>query len=88
METFPRPSTFASSTGARRCAWPKAETPIQLPGERDTLTYIPLGVGAVIPPWNFACAIMAGMTVASVVTGNTVDPQALERFADRCSEVR
>jgi 1-pyrroline-5-carboxylate dehydrogenase len=50
----------------------KAETPIQLPGERDTLTYIPLGVGAVIPPWNFPCAIMAGMTLASIVSGNTV----------------
>ena len=34
--------------------------------------YIPLGVGAVIPPWNFPFAIMAGMTVASIVTGNTV----------------
>ena len=50
----------------------KAETPVQLPGERDTLTYIPLGVGAVIPPWNFPCAIMAGMTLASIVSGNTV----------------
>jgi 1-pyrroline-5-carboxylate dehydrogenase len=50
----------------------KAETPIQLPGEHDQLMYIPLGVGAVIPPWNFPFAIMAGMTVASVVTGNTV----------------
>ncbi len=50
----------------------KAEPPVQLPGERDTLHYIPLGVGAVIPPWNFACAIMAGMTVASIVCGNTV----------------
>src|SRR5947208_4520472 len=50
----------------------KAETPIQLPGERDTLMYIPLGVGAVIPPWNFPCAIMAGMTLASIVSGNTV----------------
>ncbi len=50
----------------------KAEPSIQLPGERDTLTYIPLGVGAVIPPWNFACAIMAGMTLASIVCGNTV----------------
>jgi 1-pyrroline-5-carboxylate dehydrogenase len=29
-------------------------------------------VGAVIPPWNFACAIMAGMTAAAIVTGNTV----------------
>jgi 1-pyrroline-5-carboxylate dehydrogenase len=50
----------------------KAETPIQLPGEFDQLLYIPLGVGAVIPPWNFPFAIMAGMTVASIVTGNTV----------------
>jgi 1-pyrroline-5-carboxylate dehydrogenase len=50
----------------------QTQTPIQLPGERDTLKYIPLGVGAVIPPWNFPCAIMAGMTVASIVSGNTV----------------
>ena len=50
----------------------KSQTPIQLPGERDTLHYIPLGVGAVIPPWNFPCAIMAGMTLASIVSGNTV----------------
>ena len=47
-------------------------TPIQLPGERNRLIYIPLGVGAVIPPWNFPFAIMAGMTVAAIVTGNTV----------------
>src|ERR1700684_2896584 len=50
----------------------KTEPPVQMPGERDSLTYIPLGVGAVIPPWNFPCAIMAGMTVASIVSGNTV----------------
>ncbi|HYL91544.1 MAG TPA: L-glutamate gamma-semialdehyde dehydrogenase, partial [Alphaproteobacteria bacterium] len=50
----------------------KSEAPVQLPGERDTLVYIPLGVGAVIPPWNFPCAIMAGMTMAAIVTGNTV----------------
>ena len=50
----------------------RATTPIQYPGERNELLYIPLGVGAVIPPWNFACAIMAGMTAAAVVTGNTV----------------
>jgi 1-pyrroline-5-carboxylate dehydrogenase len=49
-----------------------ATTPIQLPGERNELIYIPLGVGAVIPPWNFPFAIMAGMTAASIVTGNTV----------------
>src|SRR6476620_3527125 len=50
----------------------KATAPVQLPGERDHLTYIPLGVGAVIPPWNFPAAIMAGMTLASIVSGNTV----------------
>jgi 1-pyrroline-5-carboxylate dehydrogenase len=50
----------------------KAKTPIQFPGERCELHYIPLGVGAVIPPWNFPFAIMAGMSAASIVTGNTV----------------
>jgi 1-pyrroline-5-carboxylate dehydrogenase len=50
----------------------KAETVVQLPGERDWLRYIPLGVGAVIPPWNFPGAIMGGMTLASIVCGNTV----------------
>ena len=49
-----------------------AKTPIQFPGERNQLRYIPLGVGAVIPPWNFPFAIMAGMTAASIVCGNTV----------------
>src|SRR5215475_2755343 len=45
---------------------------VQLPGEQDEMVYIPLGVGVVIPPWNFPLAIMVGMTVASLVTGNTV----------------
>jgi 1-pyrroline-5-carboxylate dehydrogenase len=49
-----------------------ATTPIQFPGERNQLRYIPLGVGAVIPPWNFPMAIMAGMTCAAIVSGNTV----------------
>lgn len=43
-----------------------------LAGEKNELMYIPLGVGAVIPPWNFPLAILAGMTVAALVTGNTV----------------
>jgi 1-pyrroline-5-carboxylate dehydrogenase len=50
----------------------KVKPDVQMPGEHDSLRYIPLGVGAVIPPWNFPCAIMAGMTMASVVAGNTV----------------
>jgi 1-pyrroline-5-carboxylate dehydrogenase len=55
---------------ALRYASPPALTP--LPGEDNRLTYIPLGVGVVIPPWNFAFAIMAGMTTAALVAGNTV----------------
>lgn len=43
-----------------------------LPGEENELYYIPLGVGIVIPPWNFPLAIMAGMTAAAIVAGNTV----------------
>jgi 1-pyrroline-5-carboxylate dehydrogenase len=39
--------------------------------EKNEFEYIPLGVGAIIPPWNFPLAIMAGMTMAAVVTGNT-----------------
>ena len=53
-----------------RLAGPQPLTPMK--GEKNYLVYIPLGVGVVIPPWNFPCAIMAGMVVASVVTGNTV----------------
>lgn len=50
----------------------QATTPIQYPGEKNELHYIPLGVGAVIPPWNFPLAIAAGMTAAAIVSGNTV----------------
>jgi 1-pyrroline-5-carboxylate dehydrogenase len=45
---------------------------VKLTGEQNHLEYIGLGVGAVIPPWNFPLAIMAGMTAAAIVTGNTV----------------
>ena len=41
-------------------------------GEFVEMVYIPLGVGAIIPPWNFPLAILAGMTAAAIVTGNTV----------------
>ena len=42
------------------------------PGEDNRYDYIPLGVGVVISPWNFAFAIMAGTAVAAMVAGNTV----------------
>jgi 1-pyrroline-5-carboxylate dehydrogenase len=44
----------------------------RIPEEENKLLYIPLGVGAVIPPWNFACAIMTGLTSSALVAGNTV----------------
>ena len=44
----------------------------KIPGEENELRYIPLGVGAVIPPWNFPLAILVGMTTAALVSGNTV----------------
>ncbi len=50
----------------------QAKTVVQLPGEHDQFRYVSLGVGAVISPWNFPAAIMGGMTLASVVSGNTV----------------
>jgi 1-pyrroline-5-carboxylate dehydrogenase len=53
-----------------RLSNPKPLVPVA--GEKNFLRYIPLGVGVVIPPWNFPLAILAGMTVASIVTGNTV----------------
>lgn len=44
----------------------------KIPTEKTELVYIPLGVGVVVPPWNFPLAILTGMTSAAVVTGNTV----------------
>ncbi|WP_031498433.1 L-glutamate gamma-semialdehyde dehydrogenase [Bryobacter aggregatus] len=45
---------------------------VQMPGEAGHLVYLGLGVGVIIPPWNFPLAILVGMTVAALVTGNTV----------------
>jgi len=53
-----------------RYGGPQPITPV--PNEIPCLKYIPLGVGVVIPPWNFPVAIMAGMTTAAFATGNTV----------------
>jgi 1-pyrroline-5-carboxylate dehydrogenase len=53
-----------------RLAGPQKLTPMK--GEKNFFVYIPLGVGVVISPWNFPSALPAGMTTASLVTGNTV----------------
>lgn len=41
------------------------------PPEQLSLRYIPLGVGAIIPPWNFPCAIPTGMVGSALVAGNS-----------------
>lgn len=67
---------------------------VAIAGEENRLTYIPLGVGIIIPPWNFPLAIMAGMTAAAVVSGNTVllkpaspTPVVAARFVELLEEV-
>lgn len=52
---------------------------IPYPSERGQLLYIPLGVGAIIPPWNFPNAIFTGMVSAAIVSGNTVVAKPAEQ---------
>ena len=42
------------------------------PGEITQFRYLPLGVGAVISPWNFPLALTTGMMTAALVAGNCV----------------
>jgi 1-pyrroline-5-carboxylate dehydrogenase len=70
-----------------------ADAQVQLKGERDQIAYLPLGVGVIIPPWNFALAILTGMTTAALVTGNTVvikpssdTPTIAQKLAEVLSE--
>src|SRR5882724_11476268 len=63
---------FCEFYGREMLRYASGQPLVKIQGEENGLDYIPLGVGAVIPPWNFPLAIMAGMTAASIVTGNTV----------------
>ena len=45
---------------------------VRVPGEENVSGVKPRGVAVVIAPWNFPLAILAGMTTAALVTGNTV----------------
>ncbi|MEK8130387.1 L-glutamate gamma-semialdehyde dehydrogenase [Paenibacillus filicis] len=67
---------------------------VRVPGERNQLVYLPLGVGIIIPPWNFPLAILVGMTTAAIVAGNTVvvkpssqTPVIAHRFMELLREV-
>ena len=63
---------FLEFYGREILRYGKDQPVVKNPGEKGKLVYIPLGVGVVIPPWNFPLAILTGMTSAAVVTGNTV----------------
>ena len=63
---------FCEFYGREMLRWADEQPITSIPGEKNRFEYIPLGVGAVIPPWNFPLAIMVGMTMAAVVAGNTV----------------
>jgi len=54
---------------------------VDVPGEENRFEYMPRGVAAVIAPWNFPLAILTGMTVAALVTGNTVVMKPSEQSA-------
>ncbi len=62
-------------------------------GETGYTEYVPRGAGLVVAPWNFPLAILAGMTVAALVAGNTVIMKPAEqssivaaRFMQLCRE--
>ena len=79
---------------ALRYAAPQPLTPSPLTDEVNEMVWIPLGVGVVIPPWNFPLAIMVGMTTAALVAGNTVvlkpssdSPVIAAKFVELLEEV-
>lgn len=84
---------FAEFYGREMLRWGGEQPVTPYPGEKNQFTYIPLGVGAIIPPWNFPLAIMSGMTMAAVVCGNTVvlkpssdSPTIAAKFVEICEE--
>ena len=62
---------FAEYYAREMLRWSEEQPIVKIAGEDNSFEYIPLGVGAIIPPWNFPLAIMSGMTMAAIVTGNT-----------------
>ncbi|MGH9659248.1 MAG: aldehyde dehydrogenase family protein, partial [Bryobacteraceae bacterium] len=51
---------FCEYYGREMLRLSETPSPVQLPGERDQLRYLPLGAGVIIPPWNFPLAILVG----------------------------
>ena len=46
--------------------------PVVQTEDQNELHYVPLGVGVILPPWNFPLAILCGMATAALVAGNTI----------------
>jgi len=63
---------FLEFYGREMLRYAESQPVTPVPGETNELFYIPLGVGVILPPWNFPFAILVGMTSAAIVTGNTV----------------
>jgi len=63
---------FCEFYGREALRYAESQPLIPITGEINELHFIPLGAGAVIPPWNFPCAILTGMVTAAFVSGNTV----------------
>lgn len=85
---------FCEFYGREALRYGETQQCVPWPGEKNELVYIPLGVGVVIPPWNFPLAILVGMTTAALVTGNTVvlkpasdTPVIGAKFMEICEEV-
>ncbi len=61
---------FLEFYGREMIRYAERQPIVKIEGEDNRFEYIPLGVGAIIPPWNFPLAIMAGMTMAAGGCGN------------------
>jgi 1-pyrroline-5-carboxylate dehydrogenase len=85
---------FCEFYGREMIRWSGEQPITKYEGEDNRLEYIPLGVGAIIPPWNIPLAIMAGMTTAAIVAGNAVvlkpssdSPTIAAKFVEILEEV-
>lgn len=63
---------FLDFYGREAIRYAERQPVTEFPGEDNFYSYIPLGVGLCIPPWNFPFAIMVGITTAAIAAGNTV----------------
>ncbi len=86
---------FMEFYGREAIRYSKGIKLVKIKGEANKQEYIPLGVGVVIPPWNFPLAILVGMTTAAIVAGNTVvlkpssdSPTIAAKFVELMEEVK